>query len=112
MLEVLQVLVFLAGLTAVCIAGWFVRFFARCKKSLSVAMKWILCEQIASGVVTLIFSANSLAHTFLGHSSDSWNSINPAAAIILRTIMFSVMIYSTVRLAREVIRIGRSQQDG
>ena len=111
MLEALQVVVFALGLTAVCTAFWFVRFFYQSDRGISCAMRWLLSEQIMTGVGTLIFSVNSLAHTYMGYGVERWNSIDPLVAIGLRTAMFSVMIVSTVRLTIEVRKVLEGDDD-
>ncbi len=104
-LEFFQLIVFLMGLVAVLLAIYFIRFFSRSKKPLSIAMMAFLIEQVLSSAGTMIFSSNSLLATLLGRDPEEWNSIDPWFAILIRFVMFGAMLHSTIRLSVEVKKI-------
>lgn len=90
------------GVTAVVLAVRWAVFFSRSDKRIARSMIYMLIEQAVSSVGTLLFALNSLVRTVFGNSVDSWNSIHPVAAMVIRLAMFAAMIHSTLHLARSV----------
>lgn len=71
----------------------------------------MLCEQAVTSICTLIFAANSLYRTVTGDHESDWNSISPEAAIVLRTLMFCVMLYSTMHLSASIRAVVEKEQN-
>lgn len=84
-------------------------FFWGCRVHIGGSMLRFLLEQVVCSLGTLVFSANSLYSTIVGHEPKEWNNISPWAAIAIRAAMFMAMIHSTSHLARSIREIVERQ---
>lgn len=99
------------GIIAVALSVYYIRFFSKAngRRNLAFTMQLFLCEQIVTSVGTLVFSISSVVSSTTGRDFESWNAIPPYWAILIRSLMFSAMIISTVKLSIEVARISREE---
>ena len=80
-------------------------FFRNCQSSLSWAMALLLAEQMVTSVCTLFFAGASILSSFMLIDPDCWNAIPQWVATSLRLAMFSMMVFSTWKLGKEIKKI-------
>lgn len=99
------------GVIAVALSVHYIIFFSKAsgRRNLAFTMQLFLCEQIVTSIGTLLFSISSVVSSTMGRDFESWNAIPPHWAILIRSLMFSAMILSTVKLSIEVARISREE---
>ena len=110
----LQFVIFLLGIAAVLLSGYYIVFFASYKKKknagLRFTMQLFLCEQVITSIGTLVFSTSSLMSAVGGADYLHWNSIPPSVATLVRATMFGAMLFSTIKLTAEVRKIAAEQE--
>jgi hypothetical protein len=111
---VLQFLIFLMGVAAVVLSGYFIAFFGSYKseknRGLRFTMQLFLAEQIVTSAGTLAFASSSLIAAINGAEFLSWNAANPGLAIVIRAAMFTAMLLSTFKLTQEVRKVASEQE--
>jgi hypothetical protein len=104
-MQTIQMLVFIAGVYAAVQAARHYLFFRKCDTSLSWAMALLLAEQMVTSVCTLIFAGASILSSLTLIDPDCWDAMPEWIATSLRMAMFSIMIFSTWRLSKEIEKI-------
>lgn len=111
---VLQFVIFLMGVVAVVLSGYFISFFSSYKskknRGLRFTMQLFLGEQIITSIGTLIFATASLSAAVGGTDYLRWNSVSPEVSTLIRATMFGAMLFSTIKLTHEVRKIAASQE--
>ena len=111
---VLQFVIFLMGVVAVFLSGYFIVFFNayRSKKNqgLRFTMQLFLGEQIVTSIGTLVFATASLSAAVGGSDYLRWNSLTPEISTLIRAAMFGAMLFSTIKLTHEVRKIATEQE--
>lgn len=111
---ILQFVIFLMGVAAVLLSGYFIAFFnsykSRKNRGLRLTMQLFLGEQIITSVGTLVFATASLSSAIGGIDYLKWNSLSPELSTTIRAMMFGAMLLSTIKLTREVRKIAAEQE--
>lgn len=111
---ILQFVIFLLGIAAVLLSGYFIWFFGNYKSQrnsgLRITMQLFLGEQIITSVGTLIFASSSLISAIMGVEYLRWNSLSPELSTFIRAAMFGAMLLSTIKLTQEIRKIAAEQE--
>ena len=111
---ILQFVIFVMGVAAVMLSGYFIVFFNSYKshknQGLRFTMQLFLGEQIVTSVGTLIFATSSLLSAIGGTEYLRWNSVTPEISTVIRAMMFGAMLLSTIKLTSEVMKIAAEQE--
>lgn len=112
-LDIMQIIIFIIGVFAFCLSLYFLRFFAQAPygDGMAIAMRSFLVEQIISTLATLYFSYNALHSSISGLPEQNWNNVTPEISSVLRIIIFFAMIFSTSKLAYEIIKIQKKLKE-
>lgn len=102
MLEVLQIATVLLGITTTLLSLCLAYRFYSIQHDLSTPLAFMLGAECIAGVVTVMFSINSMVHTLYGVNPDLWNTLPAEAAIAMRWILFLTVGATSIHLFKVV----------
>jgi hypothetical protein len=105
MLELLQVATVILGATTTLLSLYLAHKFYRVKHELSSPLAFMLGAEFVAGLVTVLFSINSMLHTIEGVDPALWNTLSPELAIVMRWFLFITVGATSIHLFRSLKRL-------
>ena len=98
MLEVLQVATVVLGVVTTFLSVYLAGRFYKVKHSLSTPLALMLGAEGVAGLITVLFSANSMANSIGGVDPALWNTLPPELAVIFRLVLFTTVGFTSIHL--------------
>ena len=105
MLEILQILTVCLGFFTTILSGYLAYRFFVVKHELSTPLALMLSAEGIAGLVTVLFSLNSMLHTIEGVDPALWNTLSPEIAIAFRWILFLTVGATSIHLFRALQKL-------
>jgi hypothetical protein len=106
-LEVLQVVTVVLGIATTSFSIVLAYKFYVVKHDLGKHISYDVLAQGIAGLVTVLFSLNSMFNSVSGEDPIFWNTLSPEIAIIFRWVLFLTLMATTLNLFYRVLKISK-----
>ena len=107
LLEFLQVATVILGITTTVFSGVLAYKFYVVKHDLGKHISYDVFAQGIAGLITVLFSLNSMMNSIGGVQPYLWNNISPEVAITFRWVLFLILMLTTLNLFYRVVKISK-----
>lgn len=105
MLELIQLFTVVLGIATTSLAVYLAYRFYRINHILSRALAFVLASEAAAGLITIIFSINSVIKMLCGFDPIWWDSMSPDYAVKFRLMLFLIAGITSVHLFNTLNKI-------
>ena len=105
MIEIIQIITVILGIATTFLSCFLAYKFAVVKHELSSPLAFMLGAEGVAGLVTVLFSVNSMVHSMEGIDPAMWNTLSPTLAIAFRWVLFLTVGFTSIHLFRSIKKL-------